>query len=90
MRTSGLRERVLLAVWLYTILAVVAEVYAAESVPNVLTATSAVIIFALSQAAAVLLFYMDLKEEPGSLTLMVLIPIMFLSGLLISVVASLG
>jgi hypothetical protein len=33
---------------------------------------------------------MDIKDEPGSLLLMVLIPVMFLAGLLISVVASLG
>jgi heme/copper-type cytochrome/quinol oxidase subunit 4 len=85
-----LKERVLAGVWLYTLLAVVAEVYAAEKVPSVLTAASAVIAFALSQAAAVIIFYMDLKEEPGSLILMVMIPLMFLAGLLISVVASLG
>jgi heme/copper-type cytochrome/quinol oxidase subunit 4 len=85
-----LRERILAGVWLYTITAVVAEVYAAENIANVFTAASAVIIFALSQAAAIVLFYMDLKEEPGSLILMVIIPLMFLAGLLISVVASLG
>jgi len=85
-----LRVRVLVSVWLYTILAVICEVYAAENIPSVVTAASVVIIFALSQAAAVVLFYMDLREEPGSLILMVIIPIMFLAGLLISVVASLG
>jgi len=85
-----LKVRVLLSVWLYTILAVICEVYAAESISSVVTAASVVIIFALSQAAAVVLFYMDLREEPGSLILMVIIPIMFLAGLLISVVASLG
>jgi hypothetical protein len=85
-----MRNRILLAVWAYTIIAVVAEVYAAQHISDTLAAASAVIIFALSQAAAVLTFYMDLKDEPGSLLLLVLIPIMFLAGLLISVVASLG
>ena len=85
-----MRDRVLVAVWLYTIVAVIAEVYTAQHVSDTLTAASAIVVFALSQAAAVVAFYMDLKEEPGSLILMVLIPVMFLAGLLISVVASLG
>jgi len=84
------RVQVLAGVWLYTILALVTEVYASENIPSVVTAATVVIIFALSQAAAIVLFYMDLKDEPGSVILMVIIPIMFLAGLLISVVASLG
>jgi heme/copper-type cytochrome/quinol oxidase subunit 4 len=70
--------------------AVLAEVYTSQNVTNSLTAASAIIAFAISQAAAVVIFYMDIKDEPGSLLLMVLIPVMFLAGLLISVVASLG
>ena len=85
-----MRNLVLAGVWLYTIVAVIAEVYSAQNISNTLTAASAVIAFALSQAAAVVVFYMDLKDEPGSLILMVLIPVMFLAGLLVSVVASLG
>jgi len=85
-----MKNTVLVAVWLYTIMAVLAEVYTAQHVSDTLTAASAVIIFALSQAAAVVVFYMDLRDEPGSLILMVLIPVMFLAGLLVSVVASLG
>ena len=85
-----MRNRVLVAVWLYTMIAVLAEVYTVQHVSDTLTAASAVVVFALSQAAAVVAFYMDLKDEPGSLILMVLIPVMFLAGLLISVVASLG
>jgi len=72
------------------LIAVIAEVYAAESIPDVVTAATAVIAFALSQAAAIVLFYMNLKEEPGSLIITVIIPLMFLAGLLISMVASLG
>jgi len=85
-----MRNRVLLAVWLYTVAAVVVEVYTSQNVSSGLYAASAVIAFALSQAAAIVVFYMGLKDEPGSLILMVLIPVMFLAGLLISVVASLG
>ncbi len=70
--------------------AIVAEVYAAQTIPNAFTAASAVVAFALSQAAAIVLFYMNLKDEPGSLVFTVIIPLMFISGLLISVVASLG
>jgi heme/copper-type cytochrome/quinol oxidase subunit 4 len=76
-----------MGVWIYTLLAVIVEVYAAEYVAS---ATALVVGIALTQAAAVLFFYMDLKDEPGSVVIMFLIPIMFLSGLLISVVASLG
>jgi hypothetical protein len=85
-----MKTSVLAIVWVYTLVAVIAEVYAAENIPNVVTAASAVIAFALSQAAAVVLFYMNLKEEPGSLIIAVIIPLMFLAGLLISMVASLG
>jgi len=85
-----MRNSVLFAVWLYTLVAVIAEVFTAQHVSDPLTAASAVIMFALSQAAAIVVFYMDLKDEPGSLIIMVLIPVMFLAGLLISVVASLG
>lgn len=85
-----MKTSVLAGVWVYMLIAVIAEVYAAESIPNVVTAATAVIAFALSQAAAIVLFYMNLKEEPGSLIITVIIPLMFLAGLLISMVASLG
>jgi len=85
-----MRSRVLVSVWAYTMVAVLAEVYTSQHVTNGLTAAGAIIAFALSQAFAVVAFYMDLKDEPGSLILMVIIPVMFLAGLLISVVASLG
>jgi heme/copper-type cytochrome/quinol oxidase subunit 4 len=75
---------------LYTLLSVVVEVYIAENVTNPVTVTAAVIAFALSQGAAAMLFYMDLKDEPASMKILVLIPLMFIAGLLITVVASLG
>jgi hypothetical protein len=80
----------LVVVWIYTLVTIVLEVYAAQHIADPLTAASAVIAFALSQAAAAVLFYMNLKEEPGSLIITVTIPLMFLAGLLISLVASLG
>jgi len=85
-----MKNSVLVSVWLYTLVAVLAEVYTSQNVSNGLTAAAAIIAFALSQAAAVVIFYMDIKDEPGSVLLMVLVPVMFLAGLLISVVASLG
>jgi heme/copper-type cytochrome/quinol oxidase subunit 4 len=75
---------------MYTLLSVVAEVYIAEKGGNPATVTATIIAFALSQGAAAMLFYMDLKDEPASLKLLVLIPLMFIAGLLITVVASLG
>ena len=85
-----MKTSVLVAVWVYTLLAVVAEVYVAYAVSDLLYSASAIIAFAISQAAAVVAFYMNLREEPGSLILMVIIPLMFISGLLITVVASQG
>jgi hypothetical protein len=52
--------------------------------------TAVVATLATSQAVAIVIFYMQLKEEPGSLRLFALIPIMFLAALLIAMVASLG
>jgi len=54
------------------------------------TVATVVTILATSQAVAVVLFYMQLKDEPGSLRLFALIPIMFLSALFIAMLASLG
>ena len=70
--------------------AVLSEVevfYAISSVSVVVTVVS---ILATSQAVAVVLFYMHLKDEPGSLRLFALIPLMFLSALLIAMIAALG
>jgi len=77
----------LMSVWIYTLLTVVLEVFVSQNIPG---ATPAVIAFAFSQAAAVLLFYMELKDAPGSVIVMFMIPLMFIAGLLISIVASLG
>lgn len=57
---------------------------------RLLYSAAAIVLFAISQAAAVVAFYMNLREEPGSLVLMVAVPLMFISGLLITVVASQG
>jgi cytochrome c oxidase subunit IV len=83
-----LKTSVLVSVWVYTLVAIVAEVYVSYAVSDLYYAATAIVIFAISQAAAVVAFYMNLREEPGSLILMVIIPLMFISGLLITVVAS--
>ncbi len=79
-----------LGVWAYMILAIVAEVeafYAGWAYSSTATVVS---ILAASQAVAIVVFYMQLKDEPGSLRLFALIPIMFLAALLIAMMASLG
>jgi len=72
------------------VLAVLTEVFAFYRIANYSTMATVVTILATSQAAAVVLFYMQLKDEPGSLRLFAVIPIMFLSALLIAMLASLG
>ena len=85
-----MKTSILVGVWVYTLVAVLAEVYVAYGVHDLLYSATAIIVFAISQAAAVVAFYMNLKEEPSSLVLLVVIPLMFISGLLITVVASQG
>ncbi len=85
-----MRTSVALGVWAYMVVAVITEVLAFYKVPTYSTMATVVTILATSQAVAVILFYMQLKDEPGSLRLFALIPIMFLSALLIAMLASLG
>lgn len=86
-----MRNLVLVGVWMYMMLAVLAEVQAFYSLSGMTAATVSVIsVLAGSQAVAVVLFYMDLKDEPGALRLFALIPAMFLSALLIAMVATLA
>jgi len=77
-------------VWAYMVLAVLTEVAAFYLIPSYGTMATVVSILATSQASAIVLFYMQLKDEPGSLRLFALIPIMFLSALLIAMLATLG
>ena len=85
-----MRTWVALSVWAYMVVAVLAEVEAFYSLQVYSTVATVVTILATSQAVAIVLFYMQLKDEPGSLRLFALIPIMFLSALLIAMLASLG
>ena len=85
-----MRTIVGLGVWAYMMVAILAEVetfYAKLAYSSTATVIS---ILATSQAVAIVLFYMQLKDEPGSLRLFALIPIMFLTALLIAMMASLG
>jgi len=85
-----MKTSVAIGVWAYMVLAVLTEVFAFYRIANYPTMATVVSILATSQAAAIVLFYMQLKDEPGSLRLFALIPIMFLSALLIAMLASLG
>jgi len=79
-----------LAVWAYMVFAVLTEVAASYYVTEFFTKSAVVGVLAASQAVAIVLFYMDLKNEPGSIRLFALVPLMFLSALLIAMIASLG
>jgi len=85
-----MKTTIALGVWVYMVVAVLAEVEAFYTIPAYSTAAAVITILATSQAVAVVLFYMQLKDEPGSLRLFALIPIMFLSALFVALLASLG
>jgi hypothetical protein len=85
-----MKSWVAVGVWAYMMLAVLAEVEAFYTIHLYSTVATVVTVLATSQAVAVVLFYMQLKDEPGSLNLFALIPIMFLTALLIAMLASLG
>ena len=87
---GAMRTWVALGVWAYMVVAILAEVETFYMVPVYSTVAEVVTLLATSQAVAVVLFYMQLKDEPGSMRLFALIPIMFLSALLIAMLASLG
>ena len=72
------------------VVAVLTEVFAFYSISVYSTMATVITLLATSQAVAIVLFYMQLKDEPGGLRLFALIPIMFLAALLIAMLASLG
>lgn len=85
-----MRTSVALSVWAYMVVAVLAEVEAFYRLASYTTMATVVTLLATSQAVAIVLFFMQLKDEPGSIRLFALIPIMFLSALFIAMLASLG
>jgi cytochrome c oxidase subunit IV len=85
-----MRNSVVLAVWAYMIVALLTEVASYYALTSATVLTVVISTLASSQGVAIILFYMHLKDEPGSLRLFALIPIMFLSALLIAMIASLG
>ena len=85
-----MRTIVGVGVWVYMMVAVLTEVEAFYMISAYDTLVTVVSILATSQAVAIVLFYMQLKEEPGGLRLFALIPIMFLAALLIAELATLG
>ena len=72
------------------VLAVLTEVEASYVITDFFTKSAVVGVLAASQAVAIVLFYMDLRNEPGAIRLFSLVPIMFLSALLIAMISSLG
>ena len=85
-----MRTVVAIGVWAYMVVAVLTEVFAFYSISVYSTMATVITLLATSQAVAIVLFYMQLKDEPGGLRLFALIPIMFLAALLIAMLASLG
>jgi Prokaryotic Cytochrome C oxidase subunit IV len=85
-----LKTEILVGVWAYMMLAVTSEVFAFYSLGPGWVLTSVIALLASSQAVSVVLFYMDLKDEPGAIRLFALIPLMFLTALLIAMLATLG
>lgn len=79
-----------LYVWAYIIAAVIAEVYISAYMRNNASGYTAISLLATSQAAAVVLFYMQLKEEPNSIRLFAVVALMFLAALLAAMIATLG
>lgn len=85
-----MRTIVGIGVWAYMVIGVLTEVGVFYLYPPYSVLVTVVSLLATSQAAAIVLFYMQLREEPGSLRLFAIIPIMFLAALLIAMLASLG
>lgn len=72
------------------LVAVMAEVITFYYVAGATSQILIITLLAMSQAVAVAIFYMQLKDEPGSVRLFALVGVMFLTALLIATVASLG
>ena len=85
-----MRTTVALAVWAYIMVSVLAEVETFYAIGVYTTVVAVVGVLATSQAVSIVLFYMQLKDESGGLRLFAIIPVMFLSALLIAMLASLG
>ena len=85
-----MRTFVALGVWAYMMIATVSEAEVFYMLHAYTVVASVITVLATSQAVAVVLFYMQLKDEPGSLRLFALIPIMFLSALFVAMLATLG
>ena len=85
-----MRTSTIASVWAYMLLAVAGEVLVFYYVAGEATQIAVISILALSQAVAVGIFYMQLKDEPVSVRLFAIVGVMFLAALLIATVASLG
>jgi hypothetical protein len=85
-----MKSLVALGVWAYMVVATLTEVEVFYVIHAYSTVAPVITVLATSQAVAIVLFYMQLKDEPGGLRLFALIPIMFLSALFVAMLATLG
>jgi caa(3)-type oxidase subunit IV len=85
-----LKDILFVGVWGYLVLATAVEVEAYYALASHGLVLLVIGVLAASQAMSIALFFMHLREEPNSLKLFALIPIMFLAALLVTLVASLG
>ncbi len=85
-----MKTTTVLGVWAYMVVAVLTEVGLFYTLKSYDVLVASVSILATSQAVAIVIFNMQLKDEPASIRLFAIIPIMFLSALLIAELASLG
>ena len=85
-----MKTTTVLGVWTYMVVAVLTEVGLFYTLKSYDVLVASVSILATSQAVAIVIFNMQLKDEPASIRLFAIIPIMFLSALLIAELASLG
>lgn len=85
-----MKTNVLAGVWAYTVAAILLEVFVYYTASSAAMLTALIGGLAATQVAAIAAFYMGLKDEPGPVRVIILVALMFLSGLLIATVATLG
>ena len=85
-----MKTSVLAGIWAYMVATIVFEVLVYYMISSFATVSALIGGLAASQAIAIAAFYMGLKDEPGPVRILMLVALMFLSGLLIATVAILG
>lgn len=85
-----MKSSALFFVWVYLVAATFVEVSVAYSIPFSPLVLLALGILSTSQGISIMLFYMHLKNEPPSIKLFAILPLMFLAALIVAMIASLG